>query len=98
MSHPSPVQPGERIVVLGKVRGPVGLTGWIKVQSHTQPPKNILSYRTWQVMKAGAWTPVTIAEGRAHGDSVQARVEGCQDRSAAELLHGAEIGVFRHEL
>lgn len=95
MSHPAPP---ERIVVLGRVRGPVGLGGWVKVQSHTQPPENILAYRTWQIKVSGVWRPMTVAEGRGTHAMVQARMEGHVDRNAAEVLHGADIGVFRHEL
>lgn len=95
--EPAPMQ-NERIVVLGKVRTAVGLAGWVKIQSHTQPPENILNFRTWQVCRAGAWMPMDVAERRAAGAEVQVRMEGCANRDAAELLRGLEVGVFRHEL
>jgi 16S rRNA processing protein RimM len=91
-------EPGERIVVLGKFGAAVGLQGWIKIQSFTDPPENILAYRTWQIGKAGEWRPMKVAEGRGNGTVVQARIESCQGRAAAEQLRNLEIGVFRREL
>lgn len=96
MSHPA--EPGERIVVLGKFGAAVGLAGWIKVQSYTDPPRNILAYRPWQLRRDGEWRPMTVAESRGSGTVVQVRMEDCGDRAAAEQLRNLEIGVFRREL
>lgn len=91
-------EPGERIVVLGKFGAAVGLTGWIKVQSYTDPPENILAYRTWQLRTGGDWRPMAVAESRGNGTVIQVRMQDCRDRAAAEGLRNLEIGVFRHEL
>lgn len=91
-------EPGERIVVLGKFGAAIGLAGWIRVQSYTDPPENILAYRTWQLRKGQEWRPIQVAERRGNGTVVQVRMEDCRDRAAAEQLRNLEIGVFRHEL
>ena len=35
----------DRIVVLGRIGGTFGVQGWVKVQSYTEPPENILGLR-----------------------------------------------------
>jgi ribosomal 30S subunit maturation factor RimM len=37
----------DRMVTVGQIAGPFGVLGWVKVRSHTDPPKNILKYAPW---------------------------------------------------
>jgi 16S rRNA processing protein RimM len=91
-----PVAPG---VVLGRIAGPFGVKGWVKVKSYTEPVEGILGYRDWHVSVPGAG-PRTLRpiEGRRHGKLVVARLDGVDDRdAAAELVH-CEISVPRGDL
>lgn len=93
---PSPVDP--RVVVLGKIRSAVGLAGWVKIESYTDPAVNILNYRTWQLRTGQHWRAVKLLNGRKAGPGLQVQLEGIADRNAAELLRNTDIGVFRQEL
>jgi 16S rRNA processing protein RimM len=88
----------QRVVVLGRVSGAFGVAGWVKVQSYTDPPANILKYKSWQLRTRSGWQPVEVLEGRMTNKGVQARLDGVAGRDAAAELRGIEIGVWRSEL
>lgn len=90
--------PNERRVVLGKIRSAVGLAGWVKVESFTEPPDNILRYRTWQLRNPMGWRPLRLKSSRWSGRELQVQFDDVADRDAAELLRNTEVGVFRHEM
>ena len=85
-------------VVLGRVSGCFGVRGWVKVFSYTEPREAVLEYKRWLLAGKDDWQPVTVAEGKRHGKSVIARLEGIDDRDAAAALIGCDIGVPREEL
>jgi 16S rRNA processing protein RimM len=56
------------MVVLGRLGGPFGIKGWIKVESYTDPPATLLNYPVWQLAtRDGGWESVTVVAGRPHG-------------------------------
>ncbi|MEM6640805.1 MAG: ribosome maturation factor RimM [Pseudomonadota bacterium] len=85
---------GDRVVV-GRVAGVYGVRGWVRVQSYTQPIENLLDYGPWLLTLRGE---VTLAEGRAHGKGLIARLDGIDDRDAAGALVGQDISVARDAL
>lgn len=88
----------EQRVLLGRVSGPYGVRGWVRVQSDTEPPERIVAYSPWHLRSDGSTTVVEVLEGRAHGRGVVARLAGVADRDAARRLAGAEISVQREQL
>jgi 16S rRNA processing protein RimM len=91
-------QPEARRVILGRVIGPHGVDGWVKVLSYTEPRENILAFASWQLCSDDRWRAFSLSEGRAHGGRVLAKLEDVGDRDAAAALAGAEIAVTRSEL
>ena len=87
-----------RRVVLGSIGGPYGTRGWVKIQSGTEPPENILRYSPWQVGRDDRWSRIGVAEGRSQGRGVVARLDGCHDRGDASVYRGCEIAVERSQL
>ena len=85
-------------VVLGKISGLYGVRGWIKVHSYTDPRENIVSYSPWLLERDGKWQAFELLEGRRHGKSVVAQLEGLTDRDAAAELVGATIAIRRDQL
>jgi 16S rRNA processing protein RimM len=89
-------------VVLGKIVGVFGVEGWFKVESYTEPAANILKYKQWLVRKGGIEQILVPLQGRSTLKGVQVRLEGIQDRTAAEkwLIQwkGAEIAIDRKQL
>lgn len=83
---------------MGKIRSAVGLAGWVKAESFTDPADNILKYRTWQLPTSTGWRQLRLKSSRWSGRELQVQFEGVADRDAAELLRNTEVWVFRHEM
>jgi 16S rRNA processing protein RimM len=85
--------------VLGRITGPFGVRGWLKVMSFTDPPEQILDYPTWQaeLPRAGR-RELHPLEGRRHGKGLVVRFEGIDDRDAAIALGRLDLWVERREL
>lgn len=88
----------QRIVVLGRIGGPFGVQGWVKVESYTDPPQNILQYPAWQLARGETWRAVEVEEGRVTGKGVLVKLAGVDTPEDARLETGAAIGVARAEL
>ncbi|MGV6825809.1 MAG: ribosome maturation factor RimM [bacterium] len=86
------------LVTLGRITGPYGVRGWVKVYSETQPKQNILNYAPWQIRQGKQLRQVAVETGRLHGKTVIAKLVGCDDRNAAEDLKGAVVLVSREAL
>jgi 16S rRNA processing protein RimM len=93
-------QSDERIVVLGRIGGAFGVAGWVKIQSYTDPPGNLLKYPVWllRTTTQGSWTASRCIQGREVPQGLQAQLEGVTDRDQAAMMRGVEIGVRRSEL
>ena len=88
-----------RFVALGRVLGAVGLRGWLKVQSFTDPPENLLQYKAWELADLqGRRTSWQVAEVQFDGRWARVRLAGVEDRDGAELLRGRVIEVPRSAL
>lgn len=83
------------LVTVGKVSTVYGVKGWVKLYSYTDPMTNLLEYREVFMKRAGQWQPVTIVEGRRHGKTLIAALEGVDDREVARELAGCELAIRR---
>lgn len=86
-------KPDSELVILGRISGLYGVRGWVRVFSYTEPREAVLDYRDWLVDRGGEWQTARIAEGRRHGKSVVARLDGVEDREKAAELMGCSIAV-----
>lgn len=82
-------------VVLGRVSAVFGIKGWLKIHSYTEPRDALLAFRNWSLKIDGEIRRVSVAEGRKHGNTLVARIDGVIDRDTAATLVGAEIRVPR---
>ncbi|MGM0915446.1 MAG: ribosome maturation factor RimM [Pseudomonadota bacterium] len=98
MSESAKAQPADDHVVLGKLTSPYGVKGWLRVYSYTSPMEGILDYAEWVVRHGETLERRRLVQGRRHGKSLVARLEGCDSREAAEALAGAEIVMPKAEL
>ncbi|MEQ8857800.1 MAG: ribosome maturation factor RimM [Pseudomonadales bacterium] len=86
------------LVVVGRIAGPYGVSGALRISSSTQPPENLLDYRPWMIGRAGTFQEIDLLSIRTHGDGFVATLRGIADREAARRLSGAEIAVPRSAL
>lgn len=85
-------------MVLGRVGGPFGLQGWVKVTSYTEPARGIASYPHWTLVRGGETRQVRVLESKRAGQSVAVRLEGVETREAAQALNGSDVRVDRSQL
>ena len=85
-------------VLLGRIVGLFGVKGWVKVFSYTDPREAVLNYEGWLLGRNGNWERAGLAEGKRHGKSVIARLDGVDDRDTAAGLVGNDIGIDRDEM
>ena len=83
------------MVVVGKIAGPHGIGGLLRVVSFTHPADNLLRYGPWSLLRDGAWREVAFRPDavRRHDRGFLCRVDGVADREAAAALRGVLIGV-----
>jgi 16S rRNA processing protein RimM len=87
--------PPEDLVVMGRITVPFGVKGWVKVHPFTETPESLLDYRRWWVGREGNWQAYDVDGAEAHGESVVAKLQGCDDRDAAALFRGRAVAVPR---
>jgi len=83
---------------MGRVIAPFGVKGWVKLDSFSASPENLLAYPVWWIGKDGAWREQRIESAKAQGRAVVAKFAGCEDRDHAAELRGFEVGVPRDTL
>jgi 16S rRNA processing protein RimM len=88
----------DKWVTLGRVLGPWGLKGWLKVVSYTDPLDNIVRFPKWVLCRGNERRVERLEAGQAHGGHVVAKLASVDDRDVAAELAGTEIRVERSEL
>jgi len=86
------------IVTVGRIGAPVGVQGWMKIQSFTQPIENIVDYRPWYLKRGEKWYLVEMQEVKMRGAGVVALVKNCNDRDATLPFKNLDIGVLKSQL
>jgi 16S rRNA processing protein RimM len=90
---------GQSRIVLGRITGPFGVRGQVKVISYTDPPEQILEYLVWRAdLPGAAGRELRHHEGRRHGKGLVVRIDGITDRSAANALARPELWIERREM
>ncbi len=83
-------------VLLGEITGAHGVRGLVVIRSYAAEPADVAAYGPL-VDEAGL-RPLTIAVERVTPKGVIGRVEGVEDRTAAEKLKGRKLYVSRAQL
>ncbi len=86
------------LIELGVVGAPFGVRGWVKLRSFTDPPDRLLQHRRVQLGLGGTWTAYRIEASGRSGGQLTAKLSGVDDRTRAQALRGAKVGVPRSEL
>ncbi|MGB5306099.1 MAG: ribosome maturation factor RimM [Gammaproteobacteria bacterium] len=98
MANDHDTPPGGEPLVMGRIAGPFGVKGWLRVTPFTETPDSLLEYSNWYLRRQGAWQPVEIIDGRRHGKGLVIQIAACTDRDAALEMTGTDIGVYREQL
>jgi len=79
---------------VGFVFGAYGVAGWVRVRPFSEDADALLNVKTWWLDKP-ALHDVDVQQVKLHGGDVVARLEGVNDRNAAEALKGAAVSIPR---
>ncbi|KAA0444702.1 MAG: 16S rRNA processing protein RimM [Candidatus Thioglobus sp.] len=90
-------QNSKRLLV-GVINGLFGVQGWVKIFSHTEPRKNILSYKTWHIQVGGQWQVLEFTAGREQGKTIVAKIKNIDERESARKLIGIDIYIEKTQL
>ena len=89
---------GDRRIRVGKIVGVTGIQGWVKLESDTDPRRNIFSYTPWILIHRGVETQIDSVVGREQGKGLVGHWAALESRDAAAEWIGAEIWVSRSSL
>jgi 16S rRNA processing protein RimM len=98
-SSDSPQQtPPDDLVVMGQVIAPFGIKGWLRIRSFTDEINALAEYSHWWLQLASGWKMYRLADSEVGNKGMTALLDTVADRSAAEVLRGAQIAVSRSAL
>lgn len=90
------------IVVLGKIVGPYGVQGAVRVHPFADDPLAWAKLPHWWLGREGEaperWRQTRLIRCKAHNDSLIAELECVPDRNASETMQGVLVGVPRGAL
>jgi len=87
------------LVDVGKISGPYGIKGWLRVMSYTEPRENILSYSPWLLgKKNGNFSEWRVEEARLHGKGLIIKFENIENPESAAKLSGLTVAIVRDQL
>jgi 16S rRNA processing protein RimM len=83
---------------MGRILGPFGIQGWVKLKTFTESPDGLAGHPSWWVRTKSGWRSAVLEEFKVRPAAVSAKLQGVDDRNAAELLQGFDVAVTREEL
>src|SRR3546814_14817915 len=89
---------GERLIQLGRVVGVFGVTGELKLESHTEPRDAIFGYQPWLLRSSGSERTLSGVRCRDTGRLIVARFPAVDHRVQATALIGRQIRVRLRQL
>lgn len=89
----------QKQVILGRISGLHGVSGWLKILSYSRPRENIFSYKPWLIRQpCGTCLKQLVNAWKPHSKGLIARFDGVDDRDKAQAFVGLEIAVAREQL
>ncbi|MEJ5211107.1 MAG: ribosome maturation factor RimM [Burkholderiales bacterium] len=83
---------------MGRVTGPFGVLGWIKIHPYTETPASLTRYGRWWLGREAPYAEHEVVQSRVHGAQVLAKLAGIDDRDQAARLKGQWVVVPRGAL
>ncbi len=88
----------KKIIEMGQLGAPYGLSGWLKLRSYTCPANNITHYTNWYLHEKNTWKPVEILAIKPYHKLFIAKIATVDAPERAALLTNKQIGIDRQEL
>ena len=85
------------MVVVGRIRGPFGVKGEVRVEDYSRQKGDILHYNPWVLRLEEAWVECRVT-GRLHQKGLVCQIEGYEDRDRARTLTDVDIAVTEKQL
>ena len=85
------------IIPIARFGKTYGVQGWIHVHNYCEDQHSLQDYLPWQVKK-DQWQGVDITGIKPHGNTVIAKIHGCDSPEAAKAYTNVEIGIPRERL
>ena len=83
---------------MGRIAGPWGVRGWVRVHPYSEDPGALADHAVWHLGRESAWRTVKVIEARLQGNMVIAALEGLATREDALALKGSDVAVPREAL
>jgi 16S rRNA processing protein RimM len=83
---------------MGRILGPHGVKGWVKIQPLTAEPDGLLSYTRWWLGRDDVWEVREIERAEVHHQTIAAKIAGSDDRDIAAKYRGMAVAVERAAL
>src|SRR5687767_5112752 len=83
---------------MGRIVGPFGVKGWVKVKTFTEEPGALAAHERWLVATLAGWQERVVEGFELHSKCPVAKLAACDDREAAQRLQGCDVAVTRAEL
>ncbi len=80
---------------MARIAGAFGIKGWVKVQTFTEAPENLLAYPSWWIGSDAGWRECRIEKSEVHSNAIVVKLAGCDDRDAAALFRGKQVAIPR---
>lgn len=98
----TPLADSTEIVVLGKIVGPYGVYGAVRIHPFADDPQDWAKLPQWWLGRENEapslWRPSKLIKCKMHNDSLIAELACVPDRNASETMHGVLVGVPRDAL
>jgi len=88
----------KRRVIVGKISGVYGVSGWLRISSYTRPNENILTYSPWLVGDKSNWDELVIMDSKINVKGPTVKLKGIDDRDKARAQVGKNIEVLREQM
>ena len=85
-------------VLIGKVGSPVGIKGEVRITLYAQDSTNLKEGKVLLLERAGKITEAAIKRLRYQKDRPVVKLEGIDDRNAAEEIRGMEVSILVSDL
>jgi 16S rRNA processing protein RimM len=86
----------DALIPVGRLNGPWGVDGAVKVFSYTDPPERIFDYQPWRT--DGSPGLLRVRSWRRQGPRLVAEIDDVPTRDDAERVAGLELAVPRSSL